>query len=481
MTNIKELYRLVTIISLFTIFIGCTTSNKSSRDLKNEKSNYENIFAIKNVNIIPMTVENKVLQNATILIKENKIVSINKSIPDDAIIIDGKDKWLIPGLIDMHVHNLSSGSFSKGFPTRGSTLNFETQNLMTPYFANGVTTVFELSGRVGHFSQRDEIESKKVIGPRIAIAAVIDGEGNEIVATTPLEGRQSVRNAKGLGYKFIKVYTWLSPETFKAVIDEAKKQGMKVVGHIPNAFEGKAAEEFFIPHFGLIAHAEELSKQTDDYSYEKAQEFARLAKESHTWLIPNLTNMVAIIKQAKSLESVTSLPSLKYVHPLMQDKWVTSNSYNKRATPELIDYFQKQADFHKLIVKAFKEAGVPMLAGTDAGISGVVWGFSLHDEIQLLVDAGLSNEEALATATRLAAEWLEINDKVGTIEIDKFADLVLLDENPLEDVSNTSKISGVIVNGKWIDATKIKTMLDHLAKWNNDNKERYLWKNRKNL
>src|SRR5690606_40384883 len=116
------------------------------------------------------------------------------------------------------------------------------------------------------------------------------------------------------------------------------------------------------------------------------------------------------------------------------------------ASDNLLNYYQKQADFHKLIVKAFKEHNVPMVAGTDAGMSGVVWGFSLHDELKFLVEAGLTNEEALASATRLGAEWLEIGDKIGTIEIGKYADLILLDENPLENISNTRKISGVFVN-----------------------------------
>lgn len=467
------------LLALFVILSSC--KEKKLTDKVQQSSHQGTIYAIKNVNIIPMTKKNKVIKNATIVIENNKILSINNSIPNNSITIDGADKWLIPGLIDMHVHNLSNGSFSKGYPTRGATLSFDTQNQMTPYIANGVTTVFELSGRIGHFKQRDEIGSGDAIGPRIAIAAVIDGKGNEIVATTPLEGRQSVKNAKGLGYRFIKVYTWLNQDTFKAIIDEAKKQDMKVVGHIPKAFEGEPSENFFIPHFGLIAHAEELSKQTNNFNYKKAKEFAQLAKENNTWLIPNLTNMVWIIKQAKSLESIKNLTTLKYVHPLMQNKWLTSNRYNKNATQELIDFFQKQANFHKMIVKAFKEAGVPMLVGTDAGISGIVWGFSIHDELKLLVEAGFTNEEALTSATRLGAEWLEINDKIGTVEAGKFADLILLDENPLEDISNTRKISGVFVNGKWIDKNKIDTMLSNVETWNDNNKKKFQWKNRNEL
>ena len=105
-----------------------------------------------------------------------------------------------------------------------------------------------------------------MIGPRIALAALIDGNNANMTATTPSDGRQTVRIAKGEGYKFIKVYSQLNVETYKAIIDEANRQGIKVVGHIPNAFEGKPAKDFFVPHFGLIAHAEELSKQAKDFS-----------------------------------------------------------------------------------------------------------------------------------------------------------------------------------------------------------------------
>ncbi len=131
-----------------------------------------------------------------------------------------------------------------------------------------------------------------------------------------------------------------------------------------------------------------------------------------------------------------------------------------------------------LLVKSFKEAGVPIVAGTDAGTSGVVWGFSLHDEIELLVKAGLTTEEALASATRLPATWLGIENKIGTVEVGKYADLILLDVNPLDDISNTRKISGVFVNGKWLNSKKINAMLSDLAKKNTVNKEKYDWKKR---
>lgn len=184
-------------------------------------------------------------------------------------------------------------------------------------------------------------------------------------------------------------------------------------------------------------------------------------------------------EQARSLDAIRNLPSLRYVHPLMQSKWLTSNNYNTGTTPDRVAYIDKIADFNVRLVKAFKEAGVPMVAGTDAGTSGVVWGLSLHDEIELLVKAGLTTEQTLASATRLPATWLGIEDKIGTVEEGKFADLVLLDASPLDNISNTRKISGVFVNGQWLNSKKIDAMLSDLAKRNNADKDKYDWKKRK--
>ena len=437
-------------------------------------------FAIKNVNVITMTSPNKIINNATVIIKDNKISSINEPIPNEATIIDGKGKWLIPGLIDMHVHNLADINFSVGYPTKAATIFTDTQDFMLLYIANGITTAFELNARVEHFGQRNEMAKGRAIGPRIALAMLIDGgDASGNIANTPSDGRQTVRIAKAQGYEFIKVYSGLDIETYKAIIDEANQQGMKVVGHIPNAFKGRI-EEAFVPHFDLVAHAEEYAKQTDSFTMQDAKRFAKLAKENGTWLTPTLITMEKILEQARSLEGIGNLPGFKYVHPLIQSRWLTSNNYNTGTSPERIAYFEKLIGFHRLLVKAFKEAGVPIVAGTDAGNPGVVWGFSLHDELELLVKAGLTNQEALSSATRLPANWLGIEDKIGTVEVGKYADLILLDANPLEKIQNTRKIFGVFVNGQWIDKEKINAMLSDLEKRNTANKDKYDWRKRNN-
>lgn len=464
------------LVLLFVLLItGC--SNPSKPINKSLKSNQ--LFVITNVNIIPMTEDNKVIENATILIRGNKIISINGVIPDSAEVIDGKGKWLIPGLIDMHVHTPTDGHFNANYPTRTAAIFTSTQDVMTPFVANGVTTIFDLNSMAGHIGQRNEILRGDVIGPRMALAAMINGgEGSGRIASTPSDGRQAVRMVKAEGFEFIKVYSQLDAETYKAIVDEAKKQGMKVVGHIPNTFKGKI-EQAFVDNFGMVAHAEEFFKQTENDEMQDPLKLAQIAKENGTWVCPTLVIIVSAIEQCRSLDGLKNLYSLQYVHPLLQSKWLTSNNYNKNASPESIKRLEKMIDFNNRLVKALKEMNVPIVAGTDAGSSGVIWGFSLHDELSLLVEAGLSPLEALMCATRLPATWLGIDKQVGTVEVGKFADLILLDANPLMDINNTQKISGVFVNGKWLDKVIINEMLSDLSKRNTVNKVNFDWSKRK--
>lgn len=443
--------------------------------LSQEQATRHNALIIKNVNVIQMTSPNNVLAGATVILRNGKIEALNHPTPKHAVIIDGKGKWLIPGLIDIHVHIPTDFSTRRKLPAQAPDITFNTQDVMTPFVANGVTTILNLNANTQSFAQRREIEKGKVIGPRMALAALINGgEGSGFIANTPEAGRQAVRDAKAEGYEFIKLYSQLSKETYWAIIDEAAKQELKTVGHIPNAFKGQLRDAF-VPHFGMVAHAEEFSKHAAGFNDEEAKRFATMAKENGTWLSPTLIAMVWIASQSRSLDSLRALPELKYVHPLLQSKWLTANSYNRNSTPERAAYFAELVTFHARLVRAFKEAGVPLVAGTDAGTSGVVAGFSLHDEMELLQNAGLTPEEALRSATQLPAQWLGLESEIGAIEAGKQADLVLLDANPLEDVRNSRQIAGVVVNGRWLDKARLKAMLDDLSKRNTAAKEIFDW------
>lgn len=433
-------------------------------------------YALKNVNVINVASSDVVIKNATVVISNNHIESINGKVPKDAKILDGKGKWLIPGLIDMHVHLPADVFLGDKRPTQLPDLSFNIQDIMTPFIANGVTTILELNSSMETYSEKKDIERGYVIGPRMALAALIDGgNGTGRRVNTPQDGRQAVRSAKAEGYDFIKIYAYLNVETYKAIIDEANEQQLKVVGHIPESFKGNL-KDAFVKGFSMVAHAEELTNYAVDYSEQEAIEMAQILKNNGTCLSPTLTTMERILSQVKSLDELKALPTLKYVHPIFQSKWLTANKYNKMHSPENIEHFEKYVKFNLLLVSACKKAGVPIVTGTDAGTSSVINGFSMHDELELLVKAGLTPQEALNSATLLPAQWLGIDKQVGTIETGKLADLILLDENPLTDIKNTRKIAGVFVNGKWWDKVKINAMLSDLAERNTADINKFDWK-----
>ena len=425
-------------------------------------------IAIEHVNIITMATQNTVLKDATVLIEKDRIVAINGPIPKNARRINGKGKWLIPGLSDMHVHIPSDGSPGpKAYPTQGPMMHFDTQDIMTPFIANGVTQILNMDAVPASVGQRNSVESGVVIGPHMALASVINGGNskNGFIANTPNDARQAVRDARGQGYDFIKVYSDLKMDTFLAIVDEAKIEGLKTLGHIPESFEGHL-DSAFVPNFTMVAHAEEFSKQSEQFTDEDAKRFAKLAKANGTWVTPTLIVMKWIANETRTLDDVKALPTLKYMHPILQEKWIKRNRYNKNSSPKLIAYFERMVEFHRRLIKAFKAEGVLMMSGSDCLTSGVVPGYTLHDELELLVDAGLTPEEALASSTRLPAQWLGTDVDRGTIEVGKRADMVLLDANPLDKISNTRKISGVMINGRWLDRVQLDKMLSTLVDHN---------------
>lgn len=433
-------------------------------------------IAIEHVTVLPMTANGAVLRDATVVIDGGRITALQGPVPRGAKRIDGRGKWLIPGLADMHVHLPSDGLMRPPrFPTEAPNLFFDTQDIMTPYIANGVTQVMNLDAVAASVGQRNAIARGSVLGPHIALAAVINGgTGRGRIANTPADGRQAVRDSRGEGYDFIKVYSDLDTETFLAIVDEAGKVGMKVVGHIPEAFEGKL-DSAFVPGFALIAHAEELSKHSENFTDADAARFARLAKQNGTWVTPTLVVMRWIASETRSLDEMKASPDLRYVHPLLQSKWIAANRYNKNSSPKLVAYFDRMVEFHQRLVRALKAEGVPMVAGSDALTSGVVGGFSLHEELELLVGAGLTSEEALAAATRLPAEWLGVAGDRGTVEVGRRADLLLLDADPLADIANTRRIAGVFLGGRYLTRTRLEAMMADLAKRNTAAKHLFDW------
>ena len=425
---------------------------------------------VEHANILTMTGAAPIM-DASVVIRDGKIAAIlarGERRPRGLKRIDASGKWLMPGLTDAHAH-LESNDMAKLYLGRLGITDpapVNTQDAVLPYLANGVTQIFNLAAMPDGFTQKAEIASGKVLGPTIISAAMIDGNpplwplGMTRVATTPEEGRAAVRKAAGEGYQLIKPYSQLNLETFTAIVDEARKLNLPVVGHIP-ARRRDIAEKFFQPGFGMVAHAEEFAQQTAIPDMTRIPRYVEMAKSGNTGLIATLTLDDRLVEEVRDPKSLKARGELAYVHPAVRLATLERNPYVAQAKPDFIAYLEKIAAFNKVLVKAFAEAGIPILAGTDSGVPGVVPGFALQDELAALVTAGLTNEQALTAATRAPCEWLKQN--CGTVETGKRADLLLLDANPLADIANSRKISALLLGGRYITRSELDRRMAALA------------------
>jgi imidazolonepropionase-like amidohydrolase len=404
-----------------------------------------------------MTLHGDVLKDATVVIKGNRIESITTSAPPNksARVIDARGKWLMPALADMHVH-IENDRLLRLY-LQDQTIpagTVRTADALLPYVANGVLQVAVLTAMPETIAQRDEVESGRVLGPHIALAAMIDGAppiwpiGMTRVAATPSDGRQAVRDAFAEGYEMIKVYSRLDLATFLAIVDEARKLKMRVLGHIPHRGQG-TTDKFFVPGFDMVVHAEEFAQQTEPPALQQVARYAQLAKENGTWLTATLTTNERIVEETKHPETLKSRAEIRCLHPRMQTVTIDQNPYTQQSSPARNEFLERIAQFNSVLVRAFAAAGVPIVAGTDSLVYGVVPGFALHDELEALARAGLSNRAVLESATRLPAEWLGTIQDRGEVAVGKRADLLLLDADPLTDVANTRRISAVIVSGQY--------------------------------
>lgn len=409
----------------------------------------------------------------TVVIAEGKIFAIGKTgkvkIPKGAQVIEARGKFLIPGLWDMHVHAWNKQAF---FPM---------------FIANGVTGVRDMFGGLAQIKLwQKEIAEGKTLGPRIfAAGQIVDGPKpvwpGSIAVKDEAEGRAAVKKVKSDGSDFVKVYSLLPRDAFFAIADEAKKQGLPFAGHVPHSVSAAEASDAgmkSIEHLervllGCSSNEEEIRKESDrlttsqrkkileSYDDKKAQAlFARFAKNG-TWQSPTLVVLRALGNLDN--ESFTNDPRQKYLPVFITNSWNPKTDFRFRnMTAESYASHRAMFEKHLEIIAKMRGAGVEFLAGTDTPNPYCFPGFSLHDELALLVKAGLTPMEALQAATRNPAKYLGLLGSLGTVEKGKLADLVLLDANPLADITNTQRINSVVVNGRLVTQAEIQEMLARL-------------------
>lgn len=462
--------------------------------------------AIRNVTVIDAT-GSPAQANRTVFISDDRINSIHgtgtEPIPNDVKTIDGTGKYLIPGLWDMHSHTWGDE---------------HTRNTVLPLnIAHGVVGIRNMAGDCNtnrsDCSQRatfEEIQAIKadiengiIIGPRIYNAsAFLDGnhsikEESRII-TSPEEAKKIVQEHKEAGFDLLKVYDYLMPEVYYALADEATKQGIPFAGHVPwtvSVIDASNAGQKSMEHgFGLIEAVSGMEQEfteerievlkSDSFSREDRfnflfgpegqvrrmvnmeegrfqfvdslfQQVTKTLLQNETWLVPTLT----MNARGHRYQELTNHDLWKYLPESVSNRWKEVNKTLAEAPQIEKDFTRLRSGTLKNMIHNMHDAGVGILAGTDCDVDLIVPGYHLHKELQLFVEAGLTPMEALQTATLNAAQYFGKVDEFGTIEEGKRADLILLQANPLDDISNTLLIDAVIKGGEVMHRNELDDLL----------------------
>lgn len=435
-------------------------------------------------------------RDMTVIMVGYRIAEITKSgtVPNPrfARTIDATGSFLIPGLWDMHAHP----DDPELWPMKPAPP--EKEKLLTLLIANGVTGIRDMGGDLKLLQEwRSRIGNGTLVGPHIqACGPLLDGPKpmwpGSVAISTPERGREAVRDLRRQRADFIKVYSLLPRDAYFAIADEAKKLKIPFAGHVPDSVTpaeasdaGQASEEHLLQIVEACSDREAITKRMAElaesgaspaerrrayietmlasYDYKKAEAlFAKFVK-NNTWVTPTLI----VWQNNASFEE--DLPKyaerMKYLPRYIREYWdPKNNAHLKNRSPE-------RAAAEKLLVKKYLEvvgsmqrAGVRLMAGSDFGANPLLFpGWGIHDEMALMVKAGLTPMEALQSATRNAAVFLGLDKSVGTIEKNKLADMVLLTANPLDDINNTRKISAVIFQGQMYDRAALNRMLGSLV------------------
>ncbi len=464
---------------------------------KNELSQSTNTYILENTSVIDVA-NGQIKPNQTVIIEGNRISQLGQidpiNYPDQTTKIECKGMFLIPGLWDMHVHTQDPKLYSK------------------LYIANGITGIRDMGGNDPHTRAalsdefkniaqwREGILKGELLGPRvIAARSIIDGPPGFWpalkVVSNEKEGVAAVQEDKQAGADFIKVYSLLPKGEFKAVAEEAQKQGLEVCGHLSEYVEIEEALEAgqrSIEHFSegrylvlASSHSSNLGSRylniwvtdadlkeswqnwlgllveaANNYDTTKSKSLTQHLANSECWQVPTwrlLRNELldpTVPPKDESIENYMpqSVKKMWAAHPL--------NSGLKE-DKELSSLANQILPTMRSLINEMRKANVHFMAGSDSGNPDLVPGFALHDELYDLVnDAGFSPLQALQMSTLGPAEFLGMTNEIGTIEEGKIADIVILRANPLEDIGNTQKIEAVIVDGKYLNRSELDSLLE---------------------
>lgn len=449
---------------VFTLLMLMTTYIALSQDLASNQSR-EIVFT--SVNVIPMD-KPGVLANQTVVVKNGKIISISEAgrakHGRDAFVVDARGKYLLPGWSEMHAH-----------VPPGEDLE-PMKEVLILYLANGITNIRGMLGVPKHLELRDKIRTGEILGPHF-ITSGPSFSGQSV--RSPERGIEMVRQQKEAGYDFLKLHPGLTKATFPGIAKTANEVSIPFAGHVSfNVGVWAAIEAGYATIDHMDGFVEALTPGVDTLTAQEAGFFGdRIGYRADTTKIPALMKALkakgirvvpteALAERWMSPDGVEKFendPDLKYMDQKTRDQWAkTKRDYNgsahfNRAQSEALIRLRHQ------LLRACEQYGVDLLLGSDAPQIYNVPGFAIHHELQYLVEAGLTPYQALKSGTVNVAEFLKRKNS-GAVKVGYDSDLVLLSGNPLENISNTRKIEGVMIGTKWLSKEYISKELKKIEK-----------------
>lgn len=415
--------------------------------------------AFVNVTVLPMTGEES-LVDQTVVITDGRISAMGPSaelqVVGDTAIIDGAGKYLMPGVAEMHGH----------YPQDAES-QF-TRDIMFMYVANGVLMVRGMQGAEQHLALRDAIAAGEIVGPRLWVSApMLHGRA----VTDSVQAEALVRAAAATGFDHLKVHEELSAEVYATIATTAGEvglpfsghvtnyvglygaleQGQQTIDHLDNYLEAMVEDQDQVAELGLFDLGR-LAGQMDD---SRIDEVVAATVAAGAGVVPTMALWEGLFGSRSGAEWLQLRPETRYMPAPMVDGWVTSIDQRVEqfgADPEAVANI---LSLRRRVLKALHEAGVVVLLGTDSPQLFSVPGFSIHHEMQVMVDSGISPADVLYAGTRAVAEFYEATDEFGAVAPGLLADLVLLNTDPVEDIGNFADRAGVMLGGRWITAGEL--------------------------
>ncbi|RBP48585.1 amidohydrolase family protein [Arenicella xantha] len=455
----------------------------------NQFQSPQQLTVIQNVSVLA-TDGLSMLAGQTVLIDQGQIAAIgsNIEIPSGAAMLDGSGKYLIPGLIDSHVHL------------------WESENDLLLYLANGITHIREMTGTSDHLAWREEIDNGRmgpslfVTSPKLVTHGFFEGWFHALTRASvniqqPSDVASTLESLRDKGYDAYKLGTMLTPENYRAINTNASDIGVPAIGHFPISM---SLDELATTEQAELAHIEELMKplmrEFGSLRNQRSDEFLAYVESRSEQLIDDLlasdiavTSTLIINEsfytQKFDLDAMLAEQPIEYVNPGVLEGstmagrgWLQGNNLYQLAPdtdpndiPFIKQYWKTYATAQHILLKAMAKRGVKIMAGTDANVPVVVPGFSLHQELIALTKAGLSPAQSLLSATAVPADFM--NSHAGRVAEGYRADLLLLNKNPLQDIKNTQTIDTVISNGRVVSRRQLDAMLDAIRQVNDDNRK----------